>query len=388
MMMWSNFFLQEENRRRGAAARRRARGQPKAQMTPEREGKIKLALLLTSVGATLAVLAVGTEFWVELNTYRDNGSAVCDAAHLGLWKMCTKRLWQADVPAGRDTCGPAELPGEANCTYFKFFTTGENAHIFQRTTKKGWAQAPKSWEVSPLGRGDSSGPSVQCPCLRGESGSCSDSSARLGSYGPGVPLYHHGAQQRCRVPAPGWSRLLWPLRPAGPRQPRGLPAFRESLDAEGQPRAPRGPGPDLRVLLVPGLWRGGRPDPDAGRWLLSAARPASWTLESPLSQVGPEGPLAPPSPSRRAFSQQLPNAPPPSPPSPLHLSPRAPERLCSLNSGAHAVCTNLPLPLVNTFFLCKYVFLFSLWLDLGCLGVGRGEDFFANEGPQGRLLGT
>ncbi|XP_020761147.2 voltage-dependent calcium channel gamma-6 subunit isoform X3 [Odocoileus virginianus] len=111
MMMWSNFFLQEENRRRGAAARQRARGQPKAQMTPEREGKIKLALLLTSVGATLAVLAVGTEFWVELNTYRDNGSAVCDAAHLGLWKMCTKRLWQADVPADRDTCGPAELPG-------------------------------------------------------------------------------------------------------------------------------------------------------------------------------------------------------------------------------------------------------------------------------------
>nr|XP_010960356.1 voltage-dependent calcium channel gamma-6 subunit [Camelus bactrianus] len=121
MMMWSNFFMQEVDRRR---------------MTPEREGKIKLVLLLTSVGATLAVLAVGTEFWVELNTYRDNGSAVCDAAHLGLWKLCTKRLWQADVPPGRDTCGPAGLPGEANCTYFKFFTTGENAHVFQRTTKK------------------------------------------------------------------------------------------------------------------------------------------------------------------------------------------------------------------------------------------------------------
>jgi hypothetical protein len=28
-------------------------------------------------------------------------------------------------------------PAEANCTYFKFFTTGENARIFQRTTKKG-----------------------------------------------------------------------------------------------------------------------------------------------------------------------------------------------------------------------------------------------------------
>ncbi|XP_044902428.1 voltage-dependent calcium channel gamma-6 subunit isoform X2 [Acinonyx jubatus] len=138
MMMWSNFFMQEEDRRRReAAGRRRALGQHQSRLTPEREGKIKLGLLLSAVGATLAVLAVGTEFWVELNTYKANGSAVCDAVHLGLWKMCTKRLWQADVPAGRDTCGPAELPGEANCTYFKFFTTGENAHIFQRTTKKG-----------------------------------------------------------------------------------------------------------------------------------------------------------------------------------------------------------------------------------------------------------
>ncbi|XP_011383940.1 voltage-dependent calcium channel gamma-6 subunit isoform X2 [Pteropus vampyrus] len=134
-MMWSNFLMQEEDRRRGASGR--ARGQHKSGLSPEQEGKIKLVLLLTSVGATLAVLAVGTEFWVELNTFKANGSVVCDAAHLGLWKMCTKRLWQADVPVDRETCGPAELPGEANCTYFKFFTTGENARIFQRTTKKG-----------------------------------------------------------------------------------------------------------------------------------------------------------------------------------------------------------------------------------------------------------
>ncbi|XP_004715732.1 voltage-dependent calcium channel gamma-6 subunit [Echinops telfairi] len=133
-MMWSNFFMQEEDRRRGAASRRRGHQGP--ELSPEREGKIKLSLLLAAVGATLAVLAVGTEFWVELNTYKVNGSAVCDAAHLGLWKVCTKRLWQADVPAGRDTCGPAELPGGANCTYFKFFTTRQNAHIFQRTTRK------------------------------------------------------------------------------------------------------------------------------------------------------------------------------------------------------------------------------------------------------------
>ena len=108
--MWSNFLMQEENRRR-AEAGRRGRGQGLPGLSQEQEGKVKLLLLLTTVGATLAVLAVGTEFWVELNTFKANGSAVCDAAHLGLWKMCTKRLWQADVPAGRETCGPAELPG-------------------------------------------------------------------------------------------------------------------------------------------------------------------------------------------------------------------------------------------------------------------------------------
>uniref|UniRef100_A0A6I8PB77 Calcium voltage-gated channel auxiliary subunit gamma 6 n=1 Tax=Ornithorhynchus anatinus TaxID=9258 RepID=A0A6I8PB77_ORNAN len=110
-MMWSNFFLQEEERRRRGGGLRGARGKRGPGLAPALEGQIKLALLLTGVGATLAVLAVGTEFWVELNTYRANGSAVCEAAHLGLWKVCAKRLWQEDVPSGRATCGPAELPG-------------------------------------------------------------------------------------------------------------------------------------------------------------------------------------------------------------------------------------------------------------------------------------
>lgn len=87
-MMWSNFFMQEEDRRRTAVGRRRAQEQQNLGLTPEREGKIKLGLLVAIVGATLAVLAVGTEFWVELNTYKTNGSAVCEAAHLGLWKVC------------------------------------------------------------------------------------------------------------------------------------------------------------------------------------------------------------------------------------------------------------------------------------------------------------
>uniref|UniRef100_A0A8D0GV67 Voltage-dependent calcium channel gamma-6 subunit n=1 Tax=Sphenodon punctatus TaxID=8508 RepID=A0A8D0GV67_SPHPU len=133
-MMWPNFFLQEEERMgtrgRGSGAKRRK------VLTDEQEGKIKLAFFVAIVGVTLTVLAVGTEFWVELNTYKANHTSICEAAHYGLWKFCYKKLWVEDVEEKRGTCGPAELPGEANCSYFKFFTTGENAHIFQRTTKK------------------------------------------------------------------------------------------------------------------------------------------------------------------------------------------------------------------------------------------------------------
>ncbi|XP_060112307.1 voltage-dependent calcium channel gamma-6 subunit [Heteronotia binoei] len=133
-MMWPNFFLQDEEQRMGA--RTRAGGKRRKTLTDEQEGKIKLAFFVAIVGMTLTVLAVGTEFWVELNTFKQNHTAICEAAHYGLWKFCYKKLWVEDVEEERATCGPAELPGEANCSYFKFFTTGENAHIFQRTTKK------------------------------------------------------------------------------------------------------------------------------------------------------------------------------------------------------------------------------------------------------------
>uniref|UniRef100_A0A8C0HB22 Voltage-dependent calcium channel gamma-6 subunit n=1 Tax=Chelonoidis abingdonii TaxID=106734 RepID=A0A8C0HB22_CHEAB len=133
-MMWPNFFLQEQERMAGLRGRAGSKRRPG--LTDAQEGKIKLAFFVAIVGVTLTVLAVGTEFWVELNTYKQNHSAMCEAAHFGLWKFCYKKLWVEDVEVERATCGPAELPGEANCSYFKFFSTGENARIFQRTTKK------------------------------------------------------------------------------------------------------------------------------------------------------------------------------------------------------------------------------------------------------------
>ncbi|XP_018591924.1 voltage-dependent calcium channel gamma-6 subunit [Scleropages formosus] len=154
--MWSNFFMQEEEGRaaaagvggagggagghtgakgvRGGTGKRRT-GKP--QMSDSQEGKIKLAFFVAIVGVTLTVLGVGTEFWVELappKTFFDNKT--CQAAHYGLWKGCVRTLRVSDIDPDRESCGPAELPGESNCTYFKFFTSGDNAVIFKRTTTK------------------------------------------------------------------------------------------------------------------------------------------------------------------------------------------------------------------------------------------------------------
>uniref|UniRef100_A0A8C5PM42 Voltage-dependent calcium channel gamma-6 subunit n=1 Tax=Leptobrachium leishanense TaxID=445787 RepID=A0A8C5PM42_9ANUR len=111
-MMWPNFFVQEEEQRFSG----RGRGQRGKGLTDAQEGKIKLAFFVALIGVTLTVLAVGTEFWVEVNTYKQNNTSTCEAAHFGLWKFCYKKLMLIDVEDYRATCGPAELPGDLNIT--------------------------------------------------------------------------------------------------------------------------------------------------------------------------------------------------------------------------------------------------------------------------------
>ncbi|XP_057689152.1 voltage-dependent calcium channel gamma-6 subunit [Corythoichthys intestinalis] len=146
--MWNNFFVPHDDEARvgqagggqggGLAALKGSRTQRRNQkMSDSQDGKIKLAFLVCAVGVTLTVLGVGTEFWVELAQPKNfGGNQTCQMAHYGLWKACVRTLWVADVDPERASCGPAELPGESNCTYFKFFTSGENAVVFKKTTSK------------------------------------------------------------------------------------------------------------------------------------------------------------------------------------------------------------------------------------------------------------
>lgn len=106
-------------------------------LSDSQEGKIKLAFFVSIVGVTLTVLGMGTEFWVELAQPKNfSGNQTCQMAHYGLWKGCIRTLRVDEIDPERTSCGPADLPGESSCTYFKFFTSGENAVIFKKTTKK------------------------------------------------------------------------------------------------------------------------------------------------------------------------------------------------------------------------------------------------------------
>lgn len=146
--MWSNFFVQQDEDGRigvagaiqggGLGGMKGGRGQRRTnRMSDSLEGKIKLAFFVSIIGVTLTVLGMGTEFWVELAQPKNfNGNQTCQMAHYGLWKGCIRTLWVADIDPERTSCGPTELPGESNCTYFKFFTSGENAVIFKKTTNK------------------------------------------------------------------------------------------------------------------------------------------------------------------------------------------------------------------------------------------------------------
>ncbi|KAK5862164.1 hypothetical protein PBY51_017589 [Eleginops maclovinus] len=147
--MWSNFFVQPDDDGRigvagavqggGLAGIKGGRGQGRRvhKMSDSQEGKIKLAFFVAIIGGTLTVLGMGTEFWVELAQPKNfSGNQTCQMAYYGLWKGCIRTLYVADIDPDRESCGPAELNGVTNCTYFKFFTSGDNAVIFKKTTNK------------------------------------------------------------------------------------------------------------------------------------------------------------------------------------------------------------------------------------------------------------
>ncbi|XP_057571932.1 voltage-dependent calcium channel gamma-1 subunit [Hippopotamus amphibius kiboko] len=111
--------------------------------------KVRATLFCLLVGAALALVAVVTDHWAVLSPHLDPHNASCEAAHFGLWRLCTQRIVAGDG-RGRG-CGPATLPGEKNCSYFRHFNPGESSEIFHVTTQKEYSISAAAIAIFSLG---------------------------------------------------------------------------------------------------------------------------------------------------------------------------------------------------------------------------------------------
>lgn len=111
--------------------------------------KVRVTLFLILVGIVLATVAVVTDHWAVLSPHVEHHSATCEAAHFGLWRICTKSIVVSD--SKDKSCGPITLPGEKNCSYFRHFNPGESSEIFEFTTQKEYSISAAAISIFSLG---------------------------------------------------------------------------------------------------------------------------------------------------------------------------------------------------------------------------------------------
>ncbi|KAL0598048.1 Voltage-dependent calcium channel gamma-1 subunit [Plecturocebus cupreus] len=74
--------------------------------------KVRVTLFCILAGIVLATTAVVSDHWAVLSPHLEHHNTTCEAAHFGLWRICTKRIPMDDSK----TCGPITLPGDTEPT--------------------------------------------------------------------------------------------------------------------------------------------------------------------------------------------------------------------------------------------------------------------------------
>ncbi|XP_078081917.1 voltage-dependent calcium channel gamma-1 subunit-like [Mustelus asterias] len=120
-------------------------------MDEGKSGKIKFTFCIVTVGIILAVVAVSTDYWAVLSPRLESRNSTCEEAHFGLWRLCTRSSFVFTVDPGSQGCGTTDFPEEYNCSYFKHFTSGENAEFFQVTTQKEYSISAAAIAIISVG---------------------------------------------------------------------------------------------------------------------------------------------------------------------------------------------------------------------------------------------
>ncbi|KAM3597416.1 uncharacterized protein V6R79_004246 [Siganus canaliculatus] len=105
-------------------------------MFEEQATKVKITSVVILVGMSSMLAAVVTDHWAVLSPRVEKLNATCEAAHFGLWRLCKKTIFIVEEDPQGKGCGPISLPGAKNCSYFKHFTSGEEAEVFEVKTQK------------------------------------------------------------------------------------------------------------------------------------------------------------------------------------------------------------------------------------------------------------
>ncbi|XP_063265159.1 voltage-dependent calcium channel gamma-1 subunit [Prinia subflava] len=113
--------------------------------------KVRLTFSVILVGISLLFAAVVTDHWAVLSPSLEENTTTCEAAHFGLWRLCTKRIFMQEQGPKERSCGPISLPGDHNCSYFKHFTPGETSEIFEVTTQKEYSISAAAIAIFSVG---------------------------------------------------------------------------------------------------------------------------------------------------------------------------------------------------------------------------------------------
>ncbi|KAK4811805.1 hypothetical protein QYF61_008626 [Mycteria americana] len=73
--------------------------------------KVRLTFSVILVGVSLLFAAVVTDHWAVLIPKVEKYNATCEAAHFGLWRLCTKRIFMQEQGPKEKGCGRISLPG-------------------------------------------------------------------------------------------------------------------------------------------------------------------------------------------------------------------------------------------------------------------------------------
>lgn len=82
-----------------------------SEMDQSKPLKVRLTFSVILVGISLLFAAVVTDHWAVLSPSVEENTTTCEAAHFGLWRLCTKRIFMQEQGPKEKSCGPISLPG-------------------------------------------------------------------------------------------------------------------------------------------------------------------------------------------------------------------------------------------------------------------------------------